>query len=309
MAEIFTSWIFYIVLIIILAFLLDYLLKFVLDKATVRAEKAEKYRSAIFFNSLRASLALLVWVIAANIIARILIVTYDVIALEKLGVVWNLSYVIVISWFAIRMIKETEAGLLAGQLTAGPQLDQSAVDAIAKLLLLIVYIFTLLALLQVIGVTVTGILAFGGIGGIAIGFAARDMLANLFGGLMIYMDRPFVIGDWIRSPDHEIEGIVEKIGWRSTCIRNFEKVPLYVPNALFNTMVLENPSRMSNRRIYEYIGICYENARQMQKITAAVKKMLQGHDEVDQEQTIIVACDKFSESSLNFFVYFLTKNN
>ena len=64
-------------------------------------------------------------------------------------------------------------------------------------------------------------LALGGVSGIAVGFAAKDLLANFFGALMIYLDKPFKIGDWVRSSDKEIEGIVEAIGWRQTRIRNF----------------------------------------------------------------------------------------
>ena len=56
-----------------------------------------------------------------------------------------------------------------------------------------------------------------GIGGIAVGFAAKDLFANLLGGLTIYLDRPFTVGEWIRSPDKNIEGTVEQIGWRNTC--------------------------------------------------------------------------------------------
>ncbi len=68
---------------------------------------------------------------------------------------------------------------------------------------------------------------------------------------MIYFDRPFKVGDWIRSPDRQIEGTVERIGWRMTIIRTFDKRPLYVPNSVFSSIVVENPSRMLNRRIYE----------------------------------------------------------
>ena len=87
-------------------------------------------------------------------------------------------------------------------------------------------------------------MAFGGIGGIAIGFAAKDLLANFFGALMIFLDRPFSIGDWIRSPDREIEGVVEDIGWRSTKIRTFDKRPLFIPNSAFASLTVENASKM-----------------------------------------------------------------
>ena len=150
-------------------------------------------------------------------------------------------------------------------------------------------------------------MAFGGVGGIAVGFAARDLLANFFGGLMIYMDRPFNVGEWIRSPDKEIEGTVEKIGWRLTTIRTFDKRPLYVPNSLFNNISVENPSRMLNRRIKETIGIRYDDLSKMKKIIDDVKKMLKEHPEIDKNKTLIVNFNEFAPSSLDFFVYTFTK--
>ena len=62
-------------------------------------------------------------------------------------------------------------------------------------------------------------------GGLIVGMAAKDLLSNLFGALMVYMDKPFKVGDWIRSPDKSIEGTVEDIGWRVTRIRTFDKRP------------------------------------------------------------------------------------
>ena len=104
----------------------------------------------------------------------------------------------------------------------------------AKLLRLSVAITAFLVIIQTLGYSVSGLLAFGGVGGLAVGFAAKDLLANFFfGGLMIHLDRPFTIGDWISSTDREIEGVVENIGWRLTIIRAFDKRPIYIPNSLF----------------------------------------------------------------------------
>ena len=176
-----------------------------------------------------------------------------------------------------------------------------------KLLRLSVIITASLVALQTMGYSISGVLAFGGIGGIAIGFAAKDLLANFFGGLMIYLDRPFTIGDWVRSPDREIEGTVEHIGWRQTRIRTFDKRPLYIPNSVFATIAVENPSRMTHRRIYETIGIRYDDAAKMSQIVEAVKKMLQQHHEIDTSQTLIVNFNAFAASSMDFFVYTFTK--
>jgi MscS family membrane protein len=157
------------------------------------------------------------------------------------------------------------------------------------------------------GVSISAVLAFGGIGGIAVGFAAKDLLANFFGGLIIYLDRPFSVGDWIRSSDRDIEGTVEYIGWRQTRIRTFDKRPLYVPNAIFNSITVENPSRMQNRRIYETIGIRYDDISLMQPIVEQVEKMLKAHEAIDTSQTLMVNFNAFSASSIDFFIYTFTK--
>jgi MscS family membrane protein len=124
---------------------------------------------------------------------------------------------------------------------------------------------------------------------------------------MIYLDRPFAIGDWIRSPDREIEGTVEHIGWRLTIVRTFDKRPLYVPNSVFTKLALENPSRMTNRRIYETIGIRYSDAAKIDSIIRDVREMLVNHEQIDKSQTLIVNFNKYASSSLEFFVYTFTR--
>ncbi|MDA0979464.1 MAG: mechanosensitive ion channel family protein, partial [Proteobacteria bacterium] len=135
----------------------------------------------------------------------------------------------------------------------------------------------------------------------------KDLLANFFGGLMVYLDRPFAVGDWIRSPDRDIEGTVESIGWRLTVIRTFDQRPLYVPNATFASIALENPSRMRNRRIYETIGVRYDDAAKVKVIVDDVRAMLADHPDIDPGRTLIVNFNTFAASSLEFFVYAFTK--
>lgn len=180
------------------------------------------------------------------------------------------------------------------------------IPVIKLLKLLAVAIVALLAM-QILGYNVSGILALGGIGGIVVGLAAKDLLANFFGGVMIYLDQPFSVGDWIRSPDRDIEGTVEEIGWRLTQIRTLEQRPLYIPNSIFTQISVENPSRMSNRRIYETIGIRYEDIAKMDFIVSDVKKMLLDHPEIDVTKDLVVNFNKFSSSSIDFMVYCFTR--
>ena len=128
------------------------------------------------------------------------------------------------------------------------------------------------------------------------------MLANFFGGLMIYLDRPFRKGDWIRSPDRDIEGTVENVGWRQTAIRNFRKNVVYIPNSVFMNIIVENPSRMTHRRIREVIGLRYKDLSKMVPIVNAVKDMILNHPDIDHQQTTIVNFNSYNDSSLDFFI-------
>lgn len=157
------------------------------------------------------------------------------------------------------------------------------------------------------GMSLSGLLTFGGIGGIAVGMAGKDILSNFFSGIMLYFDRPFSIGDWVRSPDRNIEGTVAEIGWRMTKITTFDHRPLYVPNSVFSSISVENPGRMSNRRINTVVGLRYEDASKIGAIVTEIRQMLQTHADIDQQQTLLVYFNGFGDSSLNIMVYCFTR--
>ena len=224
---------------------------------------------------------------------------------QLVGPVRTLGVIALLTLFAVRFIQFVEKHIVT-DVYAKP-VDPTTASAIGKLLRIAIVITAVLTAAQSLGFSIAGLLAFGGVGGIAVGFAARDLLANFFGGLMIYLDRPFKVGDWIRSPDKQIEGTVEDIGWRQTRIRTFDQRPLYVPNATFSTIAVENPSRMRNRRIYETIGVRYDDLDAVPAIVDEVREMLLNHEAIDTSRTLMVNFNAFNASSLDFFVYTFTK--
>ncbi len=226
---------------------------------------------------------------------------------EAVDPIRDVGLIAAVAWFPVRFIRIAEVNFIADREGKGEEVDRATLDAIVKLLRLSVMITAFLVALQTLGFSISGVLAFGGIGGIAVGFAAKDLLANFFGGLMIYLDRPFAIGDWIRSPDRQIEGTVERIGWRLTVIRGFDTRPLYIPNSAFANIAVENPSRMRNRRIYETIGIRYDDVARMGVIVGDVEAMLRAHADIDADKFLMVNFDAFAPSSLDFFVYCYTR--
>lgn len=286
--------------------MLDFVQKRVLNRLSGRIEQTKQLWDDALFNSIRRPLSLLIWLIGISFAADIVGTQTDQVIFEAVSPLRDVGVIAIIAWFFFRLIREVEHNIVKKKLDEGKPIDKTTVDAIGKLVRLSVIITAVLVVLQTLGISISGILAFGGVGGIAIGFAAKDLLANFFGGLMIYLDRPFAVGDWIRSPDRNIEGTVEKIGWRLTMIRTFDKRPLYVPNSTFTSIAVENPSRMSHRRIYETIGIRYDDALKMASIVDKVKAMLIEHSEIDNSQTMIVNFNSFAPSSLDFFIYTFT---
>lgn len=276
-----------------------------------RAEKITRLTKGAWDDALiqaaRKPLPAVVWVVGVAFAAQVVGDESGLDVFSTVVPVRNAGVFVCLAWFLIRLIRAVTQNVAEERRTLGEEVDHTTLDALSKLARLTVVITTLLIVMQTLGFHVSGLLAAGGIGGIAIGFAAKDLLANFFGGLTIYLDRPFSVGDWIRSPDKEIEGTVEYISWRHTRVRAFNKNPIYVPNALFTTFVVENPSRMTHRRIKETIGIRYQDIGAMAAIVNDVKAMLQTHPEIDATQTLIVNFNTFGPSSLDFFIYAFTK--
>jgi len=294
------TWIVQIFFIIFISLLLDMLQKIILKRLQKQLKKTSNLWDDAFIDAVTAPLTLLIWLSGLALAMEVAGFAYSVKTFE-------VGVIVVISWTLIRFISFVENNILHQQEIIGNKVDKTTADAISQLLRISVFITSVLVGLQTLGFNISAILAFGGIGGVAVGFAAKDLLANFFGGLMIYLDRPFSVGDWIRSPDRSIEGTVEKIGWRLTIIRTFDKRPLYIPNSMFASISVENPSRMTHRRIYETIGIRYDDIKHLPDIISDIKKMLCEHDGIDATQTMIVNFNQFAASSLDFFVYTFTK--
>ena len=175
-----------------------------------------------------------------------------------------------------------------------------------RVMKIFIIVMTILILMQEYGLSISGLLAFGGVGGLVVGLAAKDLLSNFFGGLMIFFDRPFKVGEFIKSPDRNIEGIVESIGWRLTVVRTFSKNVLYIPNSAFSNIIVENATRMTNRRINEVIGLRYEDLSKIPAIVNQIRHYLEAHNDIDQNMPPVVYFSSFEASSCDIIVYAFT---
>lgn len=281
-------------------------INFIATRVLIRIDKAlERTKTPwdnVLVHAAQKPIGVFIWLMGLSIAAEISGSEIEPGLSTLIQSVREVGVIVILMWFVLRCISESERNLIIST-----KVDATTASAISKLLRASVVITSVLVILQTLGYSVSGVLAFGGIGGIAVGFAAKDLLANFFGGLMVYLDRPFVIGDWVRSPDQNIEGVVEHIGWRQTRIRTFDKRPLYVPNSTFSVISVENPSRMTHRRINETIGVRYSDFSRLPTILAEIKDMIEHHEDLDTEQIFMVNFNQFGPSSLDFFIYTFTK--
>ena len=302
------NWIFQILLVVISAFFLSYVLKRILSETVLQLQKTKTPWDELVVQSARKPVSWLIWLLAITFSIDIFNRDRNLAVLEILSPLRDTGVIIILALFLLSLVKAVQEILTENQKnTPQKKYDTYTIDAVSKLARISIFIVSGLILLQTMGYSVSGVLAFGGIGGIAVGFAAKDLLSNFFGGLMIYLDRPFKVGDWIRSSDRDIEGTVEQIGWRLTQIRNFDARPVYIPNSIFNTISLENPSRMTNRKIYETFGIRYQDVSKMEIIVKEVRDLLENHPEIDKDTTIMANFTTLSPSSVDFFIYTFTK--
>ncbi len=299
-------WVIEVFVVVFATLLAAFLLKGVFDRVERVLIKTPTVWDQSLFSAIRLPVRAMVWVVGIAFAIQIIQSETGAAIFDAVEPLRDVTIVGLIAWFLVRFIRTVEENLIEEKKQREESFDRATYDAIAKLLRLSVVITAVLVALQTLGYSIAGVLAFGGIGGIAVGFAAKDLLANFFGGLMIYLDRPFAVGDWIRSPDRDIEGTVERIGWRLTVIRTFNQRPLYVPNSVFTSISVQNPSRMSNREIYEVIGVRYEDADKMCAIVGDVKAMLDTHPEIEHDKICMVAFNTFASSSLDFFIYCYT---
>lgn len=220
--------------------------------------------------------------------------------LEYLHPLKKVLLVIAISWVFFRWKKILEIYLTRGHFKK--KIDSITISFIEKIVSVVIVFISCLIILQVLGLDIVPLIAFGGVGAAAVGFAAKDVIANFFGGLMIYITRPFKIGDFLEMPKEKISGVVEHIGWYLTSIRNLEKQPIYVPNAMFSTAQILNSSRRTHRKIEENIGIRYEDFDKLQKILGEIRDFIKSEKQIDQKQSSLVCFDSFKEYSLNILI-------
>ena len=301
-------WAIMVFLIVLVALLLDFLQRRLMTRFGKVVSRTTNLWDDAIFKAAKRPFTLLVWLIGITLAVQLIPVREEggilnadlVIGIRQIGILSALA------WFLYAFVSNVESNIIENARRDDRKIDQTTINALGRVVRIAIVITAVLVGLDTLGFNIAGLMAAGGIGGLALGLASKDMLANFFGGITVYIDRPFGIGDWILLKEKGIEGVVEDIGWRQTTIRKFDKRPVYVPNAVFTTASVENPSRMTHRRIFENIGLRYKDIAQMEAITDAVREMLVKHPDIDEQQTLMVQFNAFNQSSVDFFIYCMT---
>ena len=253
--------------------------------------------------SLRKPVTLLIWFLALIYAIEIALdlIHYKPLQ-ETLDQIASFGIIISMMWFFLHFIGQIQKRVNA-DIAKQKRYDQTSVEATARISRIVVVAVAFLCLLPVFGLPIATIYTIAGGLSIGVSLAAQDSLKNILGGFMLYFERPFGIGDWIASPDKQIEGRVESIGWRTTTIRAFNTRPMYVANAVFSTVTIINYSRMQCWRMEQTIHIRYQDFEQVNNITRAINQLLQDDTHRQQGKTPVVNLINLDNSSLTLKIY------
>ncbi|MFV0414843.1 MAG: mechanosensitive ion channel family protein [Chthoniobacterales bacterium] len=221
------------------------------------------------------------------------------------GKLFNALIMLALVWGAVR-VTDILSAVLENKITHryGEGLA-GFTPLVHKTLRIFVLVIGILVTVDNLGYDVTGIIATLGLGTAALALASQDTIKNGFGALMIMLDRPFKVGDWIQVGD-KVDGTIEAIGLRSTKVRTFAKTLISIPNGVLANEYINNFTRMPKRRVKQVIGISYEaTAKDMENIVADIKKLLCEDEDIHKE-FILVNFTDFGESSLDVLVYYFT---
>lgn len=205
-------------------------------------------------------------------------------------------------WAVYRGTDVLSARLEAKATRTESKLDDQLIPLMRKTLKVVIFIAGVLFVLQNLSVDVGSLLAGLGLGGLAFALAAKDTLANLFGSIMIFVDSPFQIGDWINVGG--AEGTVEEVGFRSTRIRTFYNSVIVYPNSKLANTQLDNFQRREYRRCFVTLNLTYDTTpEQMQAFVDGLRAIIRANP-ATRKDMYEVHMSGFGASSLDVMLYF-----
>ena len=215
---------------------------------------------------------------------------------------FSLVYVYSIFWIILKVIDFI--GLILNKRAEATEnkMDDQLIPFIIEIAKIITYVFALVIIMgNIFEVNITALATGLGIGGLALAMASKESLENLLGSFTIFFDQPFTVGDIVTVGS--VTGVVEKVGFRSTRIRTFDKSLVTVPNKKMIDAELDNLGLRPIRRVKFNIGLTYETApEQIKAIVTDIQEMINLHEKTNQDGR--VRFQEFGSSSLDIMVMY-----
>ncbi len=215
-------------------------------------------------------------------------------------------FIIVTIWFALRLLDRATVVMKERAEKTETQLDDQLVPLARNVIRIFIIVIGVVVIIQEMGYSPSSLIAGLGLGGAALALGSRDLMANLFGSISIFVDRPLHLGDIVQIGG--IKGRVEEVGMRVTRIRDFDNSVTTLPNSMLTTTPVNNLSMRRKRRIKLTIGLTYDtSADRIEKAVEAIHRIIRDDERIDQEQSL-VKFTEFGAYSLDILVYCFTKS-
>jgi len=270
----------------------------------IKSKKAKEIKESAFFKPLKVFFIIL-GIYLAIVFLRVPLQIND----QVMDIVTKTFKIISVIEFAVGLSNSFTAKTILGKKlrkSLSQKMDDTVFEFVLKITRVLIYVIAIFLVLAILEINLTGLIAGLGLGGVIITLAAQDTAKNLFGGLVIFIDKPFAVGDWIQMDNYE--GTIEDITFRTTRIRTFENALVNIPNAIIADASVTNWSKMEKRRYKT--NLCVELDTPLEKLEllkTRIEKMLQERESVFDD-SIIVRFDQITDNGINILIYTYTNS-
>lgn len=270
----------------------------------IKSKKAKEIKESAFFKPLKVF-----FIILGIYLAIVFLRTPLQINEQVMDIVTKAFKIISVIEIAVGLANSFTSKTILGKKlrkSLSDKMDDTVFEFVLKITRVLIYIIAIFLVLAILEINLTGLVAGLGLGGVIVTLAAQDTAKNLLGGLVIFIDKPFVVGDWIQMDNYE--GTIEDITFRTTRIRTFENALVNIPNAIIADASVTNWSKMEKRRYKT--NLCVELDTPLEKLDllkTRIEKMLQERESV-YDDSIIVRFDQITDNGINILIYTYTNS-
>lgn len=270
----------------------------------IKSKKAKEIKESAFFKPLKVFFIIL-GIYIAIVFLRVPLQINE----QVMDIVTKAFKIISVIEIAVGLANSFTSKTILGKKlrkSLSEKMDDTVFEFVLKIVRVLIYIIAIFLVLAILEINLTGLIAGLGLSGVIVTLAAQDTAKNLFGGAMIFIDKPFVVGDWIEMDNYE--GTIEDITFRTTRIRTFENALVNIPNAMIADASVTNWSKMEKRRYKT--NLCVELDTPLEKLEllkARIEKMLQERESVFDD-SIIVRFDQITDNGINLLIYTYTNS-